>query len=467
MNLKHIHNIYFIGIGGIGMSALARYFNNTGKNIAGYDRVKTELTENLSNEGMDIHYEDNTNLINDAFKSAECTIVIYTPAIPEGHKELNYFRNNSFSVYKRSQILGILTKDKFGIAIAGTHGKTSISTLLTHILNQTSEKCNAFLGGISKNYNSNYVFSEKSEKVVLEADEFDRSFLQLYPQIALITSMDADHLDIYGKREKLVNSFNQFITQINCNGYLVYNKKIEKDINNKNIVKSFSYSINRHADFYAKNIRVENNIYCFDIVTNTGVISDIELGLPGKVNVENAVGATSIATLLGLDKTLIKKGLNTFTGVQRRFDYQINTKELVYIDDYAHHPQELSATINSIKELYPDKKITGIFQPHLFTRTRDFATEFAKSLDLLNEIILLDIYPAREEPIEGITSEIIFKDIKNLNKIICKKDKVLSLIKEKKFEVLLTLGAGDIDQLVNPIKQLLSDNLNHKNELVH
>ncbi|MFC2138170.1 UDP-N-acetylmuramate--L-alanine ligase, partial [Bacteroidota bacterium] len=458
MNLEQINNIYFIGIGGIGMSALARYFNNTGKTVAGYDRVRTELTDTLSNEGMDIHYEDNTKLINNKFNNPESTIVIYTPAIPSNHKELNYFRNNGFQIYKRSQILGILTKDKIGIAVAGTHGKTSISALLTHILNQTDEKCNAFLGGISKNNNSNYIFSSNSNRVVLEADEYDRSFLQLYPQIALITSIDADHLDIYGTHNELINSFNQFITQINCNGFLIYNKKIENDIKNKSIVESYSYSLEQSADFYAKNICIKNHKYCFDIVTNSGVISDIELGLPGKINVENAVGATSIASLLGVDEIKIKEGLNTFQGVQRRFDYQINTIDLVYIDDYAHHPQELSSTINSIKELYPNKKITGIFQPHLYTRTRDFASEFAKSLDSLDEIILLDIYPAREEPIKGVSSDIIYKDITNPNKMICKQHEVLSIIKDKKFEVLLTLGAGDIDQLVKPIKQLLKEN---------
>ncbi len=458
MNLEKVHNIYFIGIGGIGMSALARYFNNSGKIIGGYDRIQTELTDALSNEGINIHFQDNINLIGNEFKNPEDTFIIYTPAIPSGHNELDFFKKNNFQLYKRSQILGMISKDKIGIAVAGTHGKTSISTLITHILNQTKEKCNAFLGGISKNYNTNYILSKTSDRMVLEADEFDRSFLQLHPKIALISYLDADHLDIYGTREELVNSFNQFVTQINCNGYLVYHKKIGNELKTKSQVKSFSYSIDEKADFYATNIKIINHKYYFNIISNEGIISDIELGLPGKVNLENAIGASAVALLLGADEEEIRKGLKTFTGVKRRFDYQINTEKLVFIDDYAHHPRELSATITSVKELFPGKKLTGIFQPHLFTRTRDFAAGFAESLDLLDEIILLDIYPAREEPIEGVTSEIIFLKISKSAKILCKKQELLNLIKDKEFEVLLTLGAGDIDQLVQPIKELLMKN---------
>lgn len=456
MNLSKINNIYFIGIGGIGMSALARYFKSLGKNIAGYDRTTTSLTSSLIQEGIDIHFEDNINSIDQIYKDPFHTIVVYTPAIPADHTELNYFIENNYQLYKRSEILGLITKESQGIAVAGTHGKTSISAIISHILNQSNYKCNAFLGGISKDHQSNILISNTSNLTIMEADEFDRSFLQLTPYIALITSMDADHLDIYGTREELVSSFNQFIKQIKPGGILVYNEQLEKELERSSIIRRYTYSLDKQADFYAENIKIIERSFEFDLVTPDNTIENIRFGLPGRINVENAVAAAAIANLLGVEDEIIKQSLSTFKGVERRFDYQINTKDLVYIDDYAHHPNELSSTINSIKELYPDKQITGIFQPHLYTRTRDFAKEFAQSLDLLDDIILLDIYPAREEPIEGISSKIIFNLIKNKNKTLSNKSDLLNSIKNKKIDVLLTLGAGDIDQLVEPIKDLLT-----------
>lgn len=455
MQLEQYKNMYFIGIGGIGMSALARYFHHMGKKVAGYDRISTSLTDLLQNEGMHVHFKDNFELIPGEFKNPSNTLIIYTPAIPSEHNELIYFKNNHFYIYKRSEILGLITRDKFGIAIAGTHGKTSISTMLSHILFQTNEKCNAFLGGISKNYNSNFIFSEISNRVVIEADEFDRSFLQLTPKFALITSMDADHLDIYGTHEELIKTYNQFISQIKNNGILVHNKKIYKNIYSKAKINRYTYSLDTPADFYGTNLRINKGSYIFDLDTPFKEIKDIELQLPGKLNIENAIGAISLSLLLGVDEEKIKVALKTFKGVQRRFDYQINTPELVFIDDYAHHPEEISSTILSVKDIYPNKKITGIFQPHLFSRTRDFVDGFAQSLDLLDEVILLDIYPAREEPIAGITSEIIYSRIKNKNKIICRKNDLLKVLQNKDFEVVLTLGAGDIDQLILPIKNQL------------
>ncbi|MDA3781191.1 MAG: UDP-N-acetylmuramate--L-alanine ligase [Bacteroidales bacterium] len=454
MNIDSINNVYFVGIGGIGMSSIARYFNSIGKNVAGYDRVKKELTNKLISEGIDIHFEDNVDLIDKKYKNSDSTLVVYTPAIPNTNKELSYFATNEFVVKKRSEVLGLLCNSKQGIAIAGTHGKTTISTMIAHLLKQSDIGCSAFLGGISKNFNSNYLVDIDSKKIVIEADEFDRSFLTLFPDIAVISSIDADHLDIYENADNLKKSFEQFANQINNNGKLIIKKGLEINLLKVKEIDVYYYSLKEKADFYAENIKIENGLYIFDFITPDSRIDNIRLGLAGIINVENAIAALSIAYLSGVESTDMKKALASFNGILRRFDYQIRNKNFVYIDDYAHHPIELKAIINSVREIYYDKKITGVFQPHLYSRTRDFVDEFAESLDLLDEIILLDIYPAREMPINGISSKIIFDKLKTKNKILCKKDELLNILKIKNPEVLLTLGAGDIDEFVEPIKKL-------------
>ncbi|MBI5218570.1 MAG: UDP-N-acetylmuramate--L-alanine ligase [Bacteroidia bacterium] len=461
MTLDKINNVYFIGIGGIGMSALARYFKAVGKNIAGYDRTATELTSALRNEGMNIHYEENIEFIPSEMKNGgkDQTLVVYTPAIPKDHKELTYFISQGYILKKRSEVLGIIIKNKKGIAVAGTHGKTTVSSMIAHLLNNSPIGCNAFLGGIAKNYNSNLLLSEKSKFVVAEADEFDRSFLHLNPQIAVITAVDADHLDVYGNTDEMKKAFTEFTGCIQNNGSLVIKKGIGLKLNKEQFYHVYKYALNSEADFYARNIRVENNLYVFDMVTPLGSpIRNITLGVPGLVNVENAVAALAVGFLSGVSEQELKNAMKTFSGNKRRFDVQIHNDRIVYIDDYAHHPEELKAFINSVKELYPGKKLTGIFQPHLFSRTRDFAGEFAKGLDLLDELILLDIYPAREEPIKGVTSEIIFTKVNLKNKILCNKCDLLKTLETKKPEVLLTMGAGDIDRFAEPIKKLFDKN---------
>lgn len=454
MDIKTIHNVYFLGVGGIGMSAIARYFNTLGKNVVGYDRVSKPLTDELINEGIEIHFEDNVLSIPRSFKNIQNTLVVYTPAISEKHKELNYFINNGFEVKKRSEVLGMLSREKRCIAVAGTHGKTTITTMIAHLMRKSRMGCDAFLGGISKNYNTNYIVDKDSKYVVVEADEFDRSFLQLNPQKAVISAVDADHLDIYSDENDLKDTFKQFINRINSGGKLLIKDNLDFEIPERNDIEIYTYSLNQNSDFRAENIRIESGLYVFDFVGVKGRINNLKLGLPGLINVDNAVAAIAMAILSGVHNDEIFNSLPKFKGIQRRFDYQIHRDDFVYIDDYAHHPAELKASINSAKELFKDKKITGIFQPHLYTRTRDFVNGFAESLEMLDEIILLDIYPAREEPIPGITSEIIFNKIRNKNKILCSKDDLLNVLKDKKPEVLMTLGAGDIDELIEPIKKL-------------
>ncbi len=456
MNIETLHNVYFIGIGGIGMSAIARYFKYLGKNIAGYDRTSTLLTETLEKEGIDIHYEDDLNLIPQNFKiNNKDTLIIYTPAIPKDHKELNYFQNTKFEVIKRSKALGLIISHKKGIAIAGTHGKTTISCIIAHIFNNSDYGCNAFLGGISSNYNTNLIANSKSDYVIVEADEFDKSFLQLNPCFAIISAIDADHLDIYGERKHLVNSFNQFAGQVSKNGKLLIKNIIADEISSRNDILKYTYSLHGKSDFYIREIKLVNGKYIVALASPFGVIKDIEIGIPGLVNVENAVAAIAVAMIEGIESIQIKKSLASFMGVKRRFEYMINIKELVFIDDYAHHPEELKACINSVKDLFPGKKITGIFQPHLYSRTRDFANGFAESLSLLDELILLDIYPAREGPIEGVTSKIIFDKVKLKNKLLTTKQEFWQQFTGDNCEVVLTLGAGDIDKMVEPIKKLL------------
>ena len=445
MDLKNIQTLYFLGIGGIGMSALARYFNFLGVKIYGYDKTKTLLTEELEHEGMIIHYEENISALPE-----NIDVVVYTPAIPSDHKEFLFFKSQNIKMIKRSEMLSDVTQNTYTIAVSGTHGKTSITSMIAHILICAGKKVNAFIGGNTKNYNSNLIVSKDADFTVVEADEFDRSFLTLNPDIAVISSMDADHLDIYGTKKNLQESFFLFANKIKPDGSLLIkgNLKFDEEIK----AKVYKYSLKNDSDFFARDFKIESGKFVFSIISQNEVIDHIAFGLPGRHNAENAVAAASVAIVLKINEQTIKKALETYQGVQRRFDYRINTSDFVYIDDYAHHPEELKACISAVKELYPDKKICGVFQPHLYTRTRDLADEFAKSLELLDDLILLDIYPARELPIEGITSEMLLKKINIENKLICKKEELLDVLKKKKLEVLLTLGAGDIDQFVLPIE---------------
>ncbi len=455
MRIEDYKNIYFVGIGGIGMSAIARYFNSIGKNVFGYDRTATQLTAELTLEGIGITFIEDVNQIPEMYQSKDDTLIVYTPAIPANNPQLIYFKEQQFTIKKRAQVLGLLSDNLNGIGIAGTHGKTTVSTITSHIFKTSALGCNAFLGGISRNYQSNLLLSKDSNWMILEADEFDRSFLQLHPHVALITSMDADHLDIYGDKNELEKSFQDFVNQIKKGGILIHKKGLILDHDQ---LKAYSYSLQEKADFSAGNLKLVEGFYQFDLLHPKGVIKELLFSYPGKINVENAIAASAVAILCGVKENELRKALSTFKGVRRRFDYQIRNEKLVFIDDYAHHPKELWESISSVRELYPEKKITGIFQPHLYTRTRDFADGFATSLNLLDEVILLDIYPARELPIEGVTSEIILKNLQIPSKL-CSKDELMELLREKDFEVLLTLGAGDIDKLVEPIKNLISERL--------
>ncbi len=452
MNIKNIKNIYFIGIGGIGMSAIARYFKAIGKNVSGYDRTQTRLTSELKEEGIQIIFRDNINEIPDAYLNQKETLVVYTPAIPLNHEQLTFFKKENFTLMKRAQVLGFLSDPLNSIGIAGTHGKTTVSSLTAHIFKNSTLDCNAFLGGIARNYNTNLLLSKNSSWVVLEADEFDRSFLQLHPLVAVVTSMDADHLDIYGEKEELEKTFKTYVNQIKKGGHLIYKKGLPlkpKD------VQLHSYSLEEKADFYAKNLKLIKGFYQFDLVHPNGCIKNLSLSYPGRINVENAIAASAASLICGITEEELRLALNNFKGVRRRFDYRIKSENLVFIDDYAHHPKELWESISSVKAIYPDKKITGIFQPHLFSRTRDFADDFAASLDLLDELILLDIYPARELPIKGVDSNLILNKMKKKARI-SSKEELIKLIEQNEIEVLLTLGAGDIDKLVEPIEQILN-----------
>ncbi len=454
--LERYSNYYFIGIGGIGMSNLARYFLAHGKIVGGYDRVQTPLTEDLTKEGASIHYEDNIEAIPQQFLDKGQTLIVYTPAVPSTHSELNFFSSEGFRVMKRAQVLGEITKMSDAICIAGTHGKTTVSSMVAHLLRKSHVDCNAFLGGISKNYNSNLILSDKSRITVVEADEYDRSFHWLRPWIAIITSADPDHLDIYGTAEAYREGFEKFTSLIRPNGYLILKKDIAVTPHCEPTVRVFTYSEN-DGDFHAENIRIGNGEIVFDFVSPFGVITDIQLGVPMKINIENSVASIAAAMLAGVTPGEVREAMLTFSGTKRRFDIRLKTDDVVLIDDYAHHPKELAESIDSIKALYPTKEITGVFQPHLYTRTRDFADEFAQSLSKLDEVILLDIYPAREEPIEGVTSEIIFNKITTKNKVLCNKSDLLEVLKSRNIEVLVTLGAGDIDRLLPEIEKFLKE----------
>lgn len=446
MDFSSIKNIYFVGIGGIGMSALARYFNGLGMKIWGYDRVRTDLTAELEQEGMQIHYHEAVSLIPEGVD-----LVIYTPAIPKDHAELIYFRENAYIIMKRAEVLGLISRNRKTIAVAGTHGKTSTSSILTYILRTAGIDCTAFLGGIANNFNSNFI-NGSSEWVVMEADEFDRSFLQLNPEIAIVTSMDADHLDIYGNHDEMKSTYVKFMGQ--AKGHLLLRKGLEDNIGDADILaKVHSYGTDNSSDFHSFRIRSEAPNFVFDWKDNAGGITldDLLFTLPGRHNVENATAAIAVARLLGCDEHKIRQALRTFRGIWRRFEWVYVSPSAVFIDDYAHHPEELRAAIRAARSLYPDRKITGVFQPHLYSRTRDFVDGFASALDELDEVLLMDIYPARELPIDGVSSNIIFEKMKCKNKELVSKHNLIENLKDKKIEVLMTLGAGDIGAMTKDI----------------
>lgn len=447
-------NVYFIGIGGIGMSNLARYFLSTKKIVGGYDRASTKLSQLLEKEGAIIHYKDDVKLIPPQFLNPLTTLIVFTPAVPGTHAEFVYFKQNGFTVMKRAQVLGDITKLSKAICCAGTHGKTTVSSMIAYILRQSEVDCSAFLGGILKNYRNNLLLSDKSEITVIEADEYDRSFHWLHPWIAIITSASPDHLDIYHSEAKYLESFELFTGLIRENGFLIMRKDLKITPQCHPSVKQYSYSLTE-GDFHAENVRIGNGELLFDFVYPEGRIKNIELGVPILINVENAVASAAAAWLSGAQPKEIKMSLGGYQGAKRRFDLHYKSDKVVLIDDYAHHPDELAASIMSIKSLYHNKKITGIFQPHLYSRTRDFVDEFAESLSMLDELILLDIYPAREEPIDGVTSQLIFDKVTIENKTLCSKDELLDLLKKKNPEVLVTLGAGDIETLLPEIEKIL------------
>ncbi len=456
-NYDLIKKIYFIGIGGIGMSALARYFNENGKFVCGYDRSETELCRKLQKEGIEINYTDEVDSINPEFiNNSTDILIIYTPAIPSDNQILSFFRKNDFQIKKRAEVLGEITAKYLCLAIAGTHGKTTISSMIACILRNSQYNCTAFLGGIVKHLDTNY-FSTNNKKdriVVVEADEYDKSFLQLSPAFTIITSMDADHLDIYGDKETMEKTFHEFIARNRKGGTILVKEDLQFEVHGS--ILNLSYSLDSlSANYKAYDIRCEQGVYTFNVSTPFGPVSNIQMNMPGLVNVENAVAAIAMADLMNIKHDIIRKSMLEFTGIKRRFEYHIKTEKLVYIDDYAHHPNEIIKVVNSINKLHYRKSVLGIFQPHLFSRTRDFALEFARSLERLDEVILLDIYPAREKPIPNITSDIIFNKIKNENKILLKKNELCEYLKTCNHDVYLTIGAGDIDKLISEIKDIL------------
>lgn len=452
--LETYKNVYFIGIGGIGMSALARYFKMKNLNVAGYDKTPSPLTDQLQLEGIEIHFEDLGTLIPVPFSNPHETLVVYTPAIPASLGEYQFFTNNGFEILKRAAVLGLITRSSKGLGVAGTHGKTTTSILLTHILTESHLKCNAFLGGISSNFNSNFVASTTSEYTVIEADEFDRSFLQLNPFASIITSTDADHLDIYGNVETFQKGFQDYANQINPDGFLI----LRQGINLQSPAKIQTYAIEENADFRGQNLRTIDGHFYMDLVHEKYTWNEIELGLPGIHNAENALACIALCLNLGLSEAEIRHGLASFKGVKRRFEFHIRNEDLVYIDDYAHHPTEIKALVSSVRLLYPNQKITGIFQPHLFSRTRDFMENFARELSQVDELILMPIYPAREEAIPGITSDALLKMCDLQDKKVLSPNEVTDYIAKQETGVFLTIGAGDIDRIVPVIKKALLKN---------
>jgi len=452
--MNKVKIVYLLGIGGIGMSALARYFNHFGCLVSGYDKTPTALTDKLLTEGINIHFEDSIDLLPPQLregKAGDEILIIYTPAIPKNNTQYNYLIEKGFKLLKRSEVLGEITKNANSIAIAGTHGKTTTSTLVAHILKHAGQNVNAFLGGISGNYNTNLLLAGNANQTVVEADEYDRSFLRLFPNVAVITSMDPDHLDIYGTEAEMIKSYNEFATQVKPGGVLFYKYGLPV----QGAKHAFTYGFDEKADYYAHNIKIVNGAYTFDLKTPSQHISNIGVGLPGRHNVENAAAAFAVSMHENIEIDKIKEGIKTYKGAKRRFEYVIKENDLVFIDDYAHHPEELRACISSVREMYPGKKILGIFQPHLYTRTRDFADAFAKSLDLLDEAVLMEIYPARELPIEGVNAKMLLDKMHNRNKSIKTREEIPAYVRLCKMDVVVTLGAGDIDKLVEPIRKEL------------
>ena len=462
MELKDIKAVYFVGAGGIGMSAIARYFLKKGLVVAGYDKTPSELTHELEKEGMLIHYKEDVGQIPAACTSKESCLVVYTPAIPAEHKELTFFREHGFEIQKRAQVLGTLTRTHKGLCVAGTHGKTTTSTMCAHIMHQSHVDCNAFLGGISKNYGTNYILSDHSDYVVIEADEFDRSFHWLRPWMSVITATDPDHLDIYGTKEAYLESFRHYTTLIQPGGALIIHKNLEMKADVQKGVRVYEYSRDE-GDFHAENMRIDNGEITFDFVSPLENIKDVSLGQPIPINIDNGVAAMAMAQLNGCTAEEIKKGMSTYGGVDRRFDFKIKTDKIVFLSDYAHHPKEIYQSAKSLRELYKNRKITAIFQPHLYTRTRDFYHEFAEALSQLDEVILCDIYPAREKPIPGVTSQLIYDNLKpGVIKQMIHKEDVMSLVESRDFDVLVVLGAGDLDNYVPQITDALKKKYGYK-----
>ena len=457
MELKDIKAVYFVGAGGIGMSAIARYFMSKGLVVAGYDKTPSALTHQMEKEGMLIHYDENVDEIPHACRDKASCLIIYTPAIPATHKELCYFRENGFEIQKRAQVLGTLTRTHKGLCVAGTHAKTTTSTMCAHIMHQSHVDCNAFLGGISKNYGTNYILSDSSDYVVIEADEFDRSFHWLRPWMSVITSTDPDHLDIYGTKEAYLESFRHYTELIQPGGALIIHTNLEMEANVQEGVKTYTYSRDA-GDFHAENIIIENGEITFDFISPVECIKGVQLGQPVPINIENGVAAMAMAQLNGCTADELKFGMKTYHGVDRRFDFKIRNDRHVYLSDYAHHPQEILQSAKSLKELYADRKITAIFQPHLYSRTHDFYKEFAEALSHFDEVILTEIYPARELPMEGVTSQLIFDNLKaGVEKSMIQKDDVLELVKNRDFDVLITLGAGDLDNYAPQITRIIKE----------
>ena len=455
MELKDIKSVYFVGAGGIGMSAIARYFLHKGLVVAGYDKTPSELTHQLEKEGMLIHYEENVNLIPEECRQPTTTLVVYTPAIPSTHTELIYFHDNNFTIEKRAQVLGTLTRTHKGLCFAGTHGKTTTSTMCAHIMHESHLDCNAFLGGISKNYGTNYILSDHSDYVVIEADEFDRSFHWLRPWMSVITSTDPDHLDIYGTKEAYLESFRHYTELIQPGGALIIHKNLDMKQHVQEGVKVYDYS-REEGDFHAENIRIEKGTITFDFVSPIETVKDVELGQPIPINIENGIAAMAMAQLNGCTAEELREGMKTYGGVDRRFDFKIKNDRHVFLSDYGHHPKEILQSAKSLKELYADRKITVIFQPHLYTRTRDFYKDFADALSHFDEVILTEIYPAREQPIEGVTSKLIYDNLRpNIAKQMIKKDDVLDFVKSRDFDVLVVLGAGNLDNYVPEITKII------------
>ena len=456
--MNHFKYIYFLGIGGIGMSALARWFRVNGYEVAGYDKTPTVLTDALQAEGMAVHFTEDVGQIPAHFRQNPAqTLVVYTPAIPKTHAEYIYLSENGFTIQKRSQVLGLLAGRMKTVAVAGTHGKTTTSSMVAHILRHAGVNCAAFLGGITQNYGTNFLLNEPADDLsevvcVVEADEFDRSFLTLFPHLAIVTSTDADHLDIYGDKEAVLQSFGAFVSQIDANG--VFFQKVGLSLTDKTKAEVRGYSLET-GHYHSHNLRIDAACFVFDLVHPAGIIADIRMTMPGFHNVENAIAAGAVALALGLSEEAIRNGLNSYRGVKRRFEYILQTKDSIFIDDYAHHPAEVRAFLSSVKALYPDQELTVVFQPHLFSRTRDFADEFAESLSIADHVWVLDIYPARESPIDGVTSELIVRNVRSKTASLCTKDQLVGVVREKKPSLLVTIGAGDIDKLLPLLKESL------------